>query len=209
MERAAAAVAAGEGQVPTPTGRADAPGSKTFLPFSAGPRDCVGQNLAMMEARAVLAAMVGRCGGGWVGGRGRVGRWVPAAAERTPLHARPAAQVPAVTGARDAGPSRGARARADVLDAAVPRRHPAGARGARVSETNERAKSPPTPPLRLLFQCNAQAPPRAPPSKPPPIHTRSLIHPTTCSLSLSMYNSWRTRRPSLPTRPSVCLCWVL
>lgn len=51
----AAAAAAG----PTPVGNAAAPG-KSYLPFSDGPRDCVGQNLAVAEARAVLAAVCGR-----------------------------------------------------------------------------------------------------------------------------------------------------
>lgn len=58
--RAAAAPAApGAAAGPTPVGNAAAPG-KSYLPFSDGPRDCVGQNLAVAEARAVLAAVCGR-----------------------------------------------------------------------------------------------------------------------------------------------------
>ncbi|PSC71095.1 cytochrome P450 [Micractinium conductrix] len=44
---------------PTPLGHA-AQVAKSYLPFSDGPRDCIGQNLALMEARAVLATMLGR-----------------------------------------------------------------------------------------------------------------------------------------------------
>ncbi|KAL4859226.1 Acyl-coenzyme A oxidase [Chlorella vulgaris] len=44
---------------PTAVGNAASP-AKTYLPFSDGPRNCIGQNLALMEARAVLASMVSR-----------------------------------------------------------------------------------------------------------------------------------------------------
>lgn len=57
MAAAPAAAAAGAG--PTPVGNAAAP-AKSYLPFSDGARDCVGQNLAVTEARAVLAALCGR-----------------------------------------------------------------------------------------------------------------------------------------------------
>ncbi|KAL4458668.1 hypothetical protein ABPG75_013533 [Micractinium tetrahymenae] len=58
-EEGAGAAGDGLGPAPTPMGHASNP-SKSFLPFSDGPRDCVGQNLAVMEARAVLATLLGR-----------------------------------------------------------------------------------------------------------------------------------------------------
>ncbi|KAL4429336.1 hypothetical protein ABPG77_005110 [Micractinium sp. CCAP 211/92] len=59
VQEGAGGASAGLGPAPTPTGHASNP-SKTYLPFSDGPRDCVGQNLALMEARTALATILGR-----------------------------------------------------------------------------------------------------------------------------------------------------
>ncbi|PRW59761.1 cytochrome P450 [Chlorella sorokiniana] len=48
-------------QAPGPAGQPSPAGPpKSYLPFSDGPRDCIGQNLALMEARGALALLAGR-----------------------------------------------------------------------------------------------------------------------------------------------------
>ena len=43
-----------------PEGGAPVPGEASFMPFSLGPRDCIGQSLALLEARTLLATVMHR-----------------------------------------------------------------------------------------------------------------------------------------------------
>ncbi len=52
-------VAGGSSPVP-PSSAADARQALRFLPFSSGPRDCIGQSLAKMNYMATLAVLLGR-----------------------------------------------------------------------------------------------------------------------------------------------------
>jgi hypothetical protein len=51
---------AGSGSGSTSGPSASGGGDRCFLPFSQGPRDCVGQSLAMLELRVALATLLGR-----------------------------------------------------------------------------------------------------------------------------------------------------
>ncbi|CAK0786682.1 hypothetical protein CVIRNUC_009896 [Coccomyxa viridis] len=78
------------------------PNAQTFIPFSSGPRDCLGQRLAMMEAATIVGTLLGRFTVELADRMDGYGAWVhPSRSRPPPLRDRAPLQ-PALLAAPDA-----------------------------------------------------------------------------------------------------------